>query len=383
MTTESSTQRPEHGVQPAPGARAAKTANPLTNGRLPKWAPWAILAGAVAISSALFLILGSVSGSGINWTAIFVVSALLFFIAIYVVSLVVEGRRQAANRFVTALVSGAFVLALIPLLSLLATLVTNGIGRFDLQFFNSTMRGVVTEGGGGMHAIMGTVLVTLAASIISVPIGIFTAIYTVEYGRDSWLKRSINFFVDVMTGIPSIVAGLFAFTLIFGLLSLTPNVTVANAKTGFAGAIALTVLMIPTVVRSTQEMLQLVPNELREASYALGVPKWLTIAKVVLPTALAGITTGVTLAISRVIGESAPLLIAAGVAQQSINYDLFKGQMMSLPVFVYQMTKGTGAAQEAWYQLAWTAALVLLLIVMLLNLVARLISHYFSPKGGR
>ena len=376
--THESSDTPVPGTQPAAASAAV---NPLTHGRLPTWGPWAIAAGALAISGIIFAIIAGTTGAEFNLTGMIVLGALIALVAIWAISFAVEGSRQASNRFVTSLVTGAFLLALVPLVSLLVTLIINGAPRFDAEFFSSSMRGVVSVGGGGLHAIVGTLLITLTATLISVPIGIFTAIYTVEYGGDGWLKRAINFFVDVMTGIPSIVAGLFAFTLVFALLSNAPGFSPVNAKTGFAGAIALTVLMIPTVVRSTQEMLQLVPNELREASYALGVPKWLTISKVVLPTALAGISTGVTLAISRVIGESAPLLVAAGVAASGMNYNLFAGQMMSLPVFVYQMTKGTGAAQAAWYELAWTAALVLLVIVMVLNLGARLISFFFSPKS--
>jgi phosphate transport system permease protein len=148
------------------------------------------------------------------------------------------------------------------------------------------------------------------------------------------------------------------------------------------GAIALSVLMIPVVVRASEEMLRLVPNELREASYALGVPKWLTILKIVLPTSIAGIMTGVTLAIARVIGETAPLLVAAGFTA-SMNYNLFDGPMNSLPLFVYTQYTQQGIPQHAYLDRAWTAALVLILIVMLLNLLARGISRFLAPKFGR
>ncbi|MET3801830.1 phosphate ABC transporter permease subunit PstA [Clavibacter michiganensis] len=160
------------------------------------------------------------------------------------------------------------------------------------------------------------------------------AIYLVEYGRGR-LARAITFFVDVMTGIPSIVAGLFAYALL--VIFLGPGI-----RLGFGGALALSVLMIPVVVRSAEEMLKLVPNELREASYALGVPKWLTIVKIVLPTSLAGIVTGVMLAIARVIGETAPLLIVAGFTQ-SMNYNPFQDQMMTLPVFVFRQYADQGS----------------------------------------
>ncbi|MCA9300342.1 MAG: phosphate ABC transporter permease PstA, partial [Phycisphaerales bacterium] len=183
------------------------------------------------------------------------------------------------------------------------------------------------------------------------------------------------FFVDVMTGIPSIVAGLFAYALF--VIFFGPGV-----RMGFAGAIALSVLMIPVVVRSSEEILRIVPNELREASYALGVPKWLTILKVVVPTAIAGITTGVMLSIARVIGETAPLLLTAGFVD-SMNYDLFDGRMQTLPVYVYSMFKYPGLPPEYYIEKAWTGALTLIIIVMLLNLIARLVARFFAPKTGR
>ena len=247
------------------------------------------------------------------------------------------------------------------------------------------MRGVVggAPTGGALHAIWGTLLITLATAIISVPIGILTAVYLVEYGTGR-LARTVRFFVDVMTGIPSIVAGLFAY-------ALAAVVIGPGTKTGFTGAIALSVLMIPVVVRASEEMLRLVPNELREASYALGVPKWLTVIKVVLRTAIAGLATAVTLAIARVIGETAPLLVAVGFAD-SLNFNLFEGRMMTLPVYIVsEWKKGDAVCNdpnaicvpEITEYRAWAAALVLILIVMTLNLVARLISRAFAPKTGR
>ena len=178
-----------------------------------------------------------------------------------------------------------------------------------------------------------------------------------------------------MTGIPSIVAGLFAYALF--ALFFGPGI-----RMGIMGSIALSVLMIPVVVRSTEEMLRLVPNELREASYALGVPKWLTVVKIVLPTSIAGITTGVMLSISRVIGETAPLLITAGFTN-SMNYDLFDGRMQTLPVFTYTEYANQGIPPEAYLDRAWAGALTLILIVMVLNLVARIVAKVFSPKTGR
>jgi phosphate transport system permease protein len=306
---------------------------------------------------------------------VLVLGTILFDVAVFVLAYLVEGIRQAKDRLVTSLVATAFIIALVPLISLLYTVVSNGLARFDPLFFSSSMRNVVGEGGGGLHAIMGTLLITGAATLISVPVGLLTAIYLVEYGRGP-LARAITFFVDVMTGIPSIVAGLFAFAF-FALVLHDPGI-----RFGLGGSVALSLLMIPVVVRSSEEMLKLVPNELREAAYALGVPKWLTILKIVIPTSIAGITTGITLAIARVIGETAPLLIISGFTA-SMNYDLTADRMMSLPVFVYTQYANPGSDVQPYLERAWAGALTLILIVMLLNLIARLVARIFSPKLGR
>ncbi|WP_269304032.1 phosphate ABC transporter permease PstA [Aeromicrobium sp. HA] len=299
--------------------------------------------------------------------------ALAWFVPLW--SRLVEGRRKAVDRLVTLLVASAFGLALIPLGSIMWSVLEKGLPVLSSEFFTYSMRNVVGEGGGIYHAIVGTLLITAGATVISVPIGLFTAIYLIEYGDDSRLSTWIRFLVDVMTGIPSIVAGLFAYALFVVFFG-------DGVRMGIGGAVALSVLMIPVVVRSCEEMLKLVPNELREASYALGVPKWRTIVKVVLPTALAGIVTGITLAIARVIGETAPLLVIAG-ATDSVNFNLFDGRMATLPVFTYSSIMQPGVPPEPSIERAWGAALVLLIIVMLLNLVARLVSHFFSPQGER
>ena len=275
---------------------------------------------------------------------------------IYIVSRRMEGPRRATDRFVTAVVTSAFAIVLFPLVSVVWTVISKGWSRLDAEFFTSDMRSVVGEGGGITHAVVGTIVVTGMAAIIAVPFGLFTAIYLVEYGGKSRLARSITAMVDVMTGIPSIVAGLFAYALF--VLAFGPG-----TRTGLAGSVALAVLMTPVVVRSTEEMLRLVPNELREASLALGVPKWKTIVKIVLPTAIAGIITGITLAIARVIGETAPLLVTAGLAQ-GMNKNPFDGRMTTLPVFTYYQYMQPGIPPEAGQDRAWTAALVLILMVM-------------------
>ncbi|UTT63139.1 phosphate ABC transporter permease PstA [Microcella humidisoli] len=349
-------------------------ANTLTQGQLHPRTPWVILGLSFAAAGGIVSLITSATASEFSLVGAAALGVLFYLVSIVVISRLVEGSRKATDRFVTALVTGAFLIAMAPLVSLLVTVVVNGSARFDIEFFSSSMRNVVGEGGGAAHAIVGTLLMTGTAAIISIPIGLFTAIYLVEYGRGP-LARAITFFVDVMTGIPSIVAGLFAFALF--ALFFGPGV-----RMGFAGAVALSVLMIPVVVRSCEEMLRVVPNELREASFALGVPKWLTILNVVLPTSAAGIATGIMLSIARVIGETAPLLIVAGFTA-SMNYNLFADRMQSLPVFVFTSYANQGVDTQAYLDRAWAGALTLILIVMLLNLVARIIARAFAPKLGR
>lgn len=350
-------------------------ANSYTAGKLPRWIPWPILIGALVVSLGAFALMAGASGDELNWIGGIIVGVVLFIIANWIIARLVEGSRPAADRLVTSLVTSAFVLALIPLIWLTVTVAVNGAPTFfDGTFLSESMRNVVGPGGGALHAIVGTLIITGFAALISIPIGLMTAIYLVEYGNGK-LARAITFFVDVMTGIPSIVAGLATyalFALLFG----------DGVRMGFAGSVALSILMIPVVVRSSEEILKLVPNELREASYALGVPKWRTIVKVVLPTSIAGITTGIMLSISRVIGETAPLLIVAGFTA-SMNYNPFSERMMSLPVFVYTQYVSPGTDADAYIARAWAGALTLILIVALLNAIARLVSHFFSPKLGR
>ena len=283
-------------------------------------------------------------------------------------------RRSITDQVVTMLIWLALVIALTPLALLLWNVIVQGASQMNLRFLTWSMRNVVGETGGIAHAIWGTVLITFAATVIAVPIGLMTSIYLVEYAGSNRLGHWIRFMVDVMTGIPSIVAGLFAFALF--ALFFGPSV-----RMGFGGAVALSILMIPIVVRSSEEMLKLVPNDLREAAYALGVPKWRTITKVVLPTATSGIITGVTLAIARIIGETAPLLIIAGFSD-SVNTNLFSERMMTLPVFIYYNITKTSPDAELLADMAWGAAFVLTVIVLTLNLIARLAGRWLAPKRG-
>ena len=342
---------------------------PLRHPRLPAFAPW--LAAGVSTAAAMLV------GLSLGWNAagIAVLAVVLHLTGLTLWSRAVENARAAKDRLVTSLVWLALAVALIPLVSLLWKVISKGAPAIDARFLTWSMRNVVGEPGGVYHAIIGTLLITVTAAVISVPIGLLSAIYLVEYGGSSRMAGWIRFLVDVMTGIPSIVAGLFAYAL-FAL------VVGPGTQMGLGGGVALSLLMIPIVVRSTEEMLKLVPTDLREASYALGVPKWRTIVKVVLPTAMAGIITGVTLAIARVIGETAPLLIICG-STDSVNFDVFRGQMASLPVFIYSSYTQPGNKPEILQGMAWGAALILIIIVMALNLIARVTGKFFAPKHGR
>lgn len=365
-------------------ATVVRKRSALTKGQLPKFAPFIVLAVAVIVGAAILALIGF---NAFGWG---VLSAALFTIGLVAWSGAVEGARKAKDKLATCLIVGSFLIALLPLVSVIWTVLVNGIpGLVTPGFLGTSMNGVtgafdnkaVEEGGkvlGGIyHALLGTLQITLLATVISVPVGLLTAIYLVEYGNDRPLARAITFFVDVMTGIPSIVAGLFAAAFFFAVVG-------PGTKIGAVAAVALSVLMIPVVVRSSEEMLKIVPNELREASYALGVRKWRTITKVVIPTAISGIASGVTLAIARVIGETAPILVTAGFAT-TINNNVFGGWMASLPTFIYtQILNPTSPSNPGPSdQRAWGAALVLIILVMLLNLGARLIARLFAPKTGR
>lgn len=334
---------------------------------LPRWAPWAVAAACAGFVALVFAV------SPLYGIAQFLIlTTLLFVVALSTLSGTYEGSRQARDRFATTMVHTAFVLALIPLVGVLGYTVAKGLPRLDISFLTHSMRNVGPRDsyGGAYHAILGTLEQVAIASVIAVPVGILTAVYLVEYGRGR-LATVITFFVDVMTGIPSIVAGLFILS--FWVLGL------GRGYSGLAGGLALSILMMPVVVRSAEEMLKLVPDELREAALALGVPRWRTILKVVLPTALAGIVTGVMLAVARVTGETAPVLVTV-FGFDSINPNPFHGAQSSLPLFVFSEN---GRGLQFSTDRAWAAALTLIIIVMLLNLMARSIARFFAPKTSR
>ncbi|MEE1737306.1 phosphate ABC transporter permease PstA [Streptomyces sp. BE147] len=353
-------------VQERPKPVTTVPKNSLSSKTLPRLAP----VGFAAVALALGVGIGVAAGwhSRTQWGLI---SALLFLAISYAVTTVVENQRQAKDRLATSVVWVCFLIAVVPLASLLWTTISRGAERLDFYFLTHSMAGVLgSEASGGVyHALIGTLEQVGIATAISAPLGLLTAVYLVEYGKGA-LAKAVTFFVDVMTGIPSIVAGLFILSIML-MAELQPS--------GLMGALALTILMIPVVVRSTEEMLKLVPNELREASLALGIPKWRTILKVVLPTAIGGITTGVMLAIARIAGETAPIMLLV-FGSQLINANPFEGAQSSLPFYIWEQYK---IGEPASYDRAWAAALVLIAFVMILNLVARGIARWKAPKTGR
>jgi phosphate transport system permease protein len=288
------------------------------------------------------------------------------------------GLRKLKDRLATVMVYACFAIALVPLVWLLWTVLSRGLHAVTRNgWFNLSQRGITYRdpGGGAFHAIIGTLEQVMLCTVISVPIALLVAIYLVEYGH-GLLARVTTFMVDILTGIPSIVAALFIYAVFV--------TTFGGQRAGWLVSLALVMLMIPVVVRTTEEMLKLVPNELREASYALGVPKWKTIVKIVIPTATSGIVTGIVLGIARVAGETAPLLILVGYSPNR-NSNLFSGPQASLPGMIKDQFGNLGSntvlinGQRVTVHWAanrmWGAALTLIMLVMALNLLARFIAR--------
>jgi phosphate transport system permease protein len=342
------------------------TPDNIRSRKLPWYADLGVAVAALAVSAAV--VLGLDIG---NWVLVVVLGAAFYLVGLFLVATRVEGRRSARNRIWKTLIYSACILAILPLASVVWTLVSKGAARLDGDFFGSSMNniGARDPNGGAYHAIIGTLEQVAIATLMAVPLGVLGAIYLVEYGRGKF-ALTVRFFVDVMTGIPSIVAGLFI--LASWVLIVSPWFNNGTPRfSGFAASLALTVLMLPTIVRSTEEMLRLVPGPLREGAYALGVPQWKTILKVVLPTALPGIVTGVMLAVARAAGETAPVLLVAGGAA-AINMDPFSGNQSSLALFVYQQA---GDASRYAPARAWTAALTLVALVLVLTVTAKLLAR--------
>jgi phosphate transport system permease protein len=346
------------------GATSAAS-SALVRPRLSRWSLAAIAVGALAATLVLFAATPMQGRVGF-----LLVAAGLYVVARTAVSGLVEGRRRAKDRLMTSIVVACTCAAILPLVAVLGFTVVKGMIVLNGSFLTHTMRGVAEQdpAGGIYHAIIGTLEQVGLATLMAVPFGLLVAIYLVEYSSGR-LGRVVSFFVDVMTGLPSIVAGLFIFALWILVLR--------QSFSGFAGSLALTILMLPTVVRSAEEMLKVVPNDLREGSYALGVQKWVTVLRIVLPTALAGIVTGVMLAVARVTGETAPLLLTV-FGNPTLNFDPFSGAQASLPLFVFNEA---GLPNETAINRSWAAALVLILIVLILTIFARVIARLASVRN--
>ena len=278
--------------------------------------------------------------------------------------------RRIKNTTASVLFITAFIIAVIPLVWVLWVVIQRGWYAVTRNtWWSHSLQGVLPDqfAGGVYHAIYGTVVQAGVAAVLAVPLGLMAAIFLVEYGGGV-LARATTFMVDVLAGVPSIVAALFIFSLWIATLGFP--------QSAFAVSLSLVLLMLPVVVRSTEEMLKLVPNELREASYALGIPKWKTIVRIVVPTALPGIISGILLSIARVIGETAPVLVLVGYSR-AINFDLLNGNMASLPLLIY--TELTNP-QHAGFLRIWGAALTLIILVAILNLLAAVATRILTAR---
>lgn len=270
--------------------------------------------------------------------------------------------RRAKNRLASIWMVGALLVALVPLALVIGYVLMKGLDSLSWAWFTEDLPIITRKVGGGMGpAIVGTLLITFGAAVMAIPLGILGAIYLHEYGGKGRTARLIRFMSDVMTGVPSIVMGLFIYTVW----------TLRMGLNGFGGSLALACLMLPIIIRSTEEMLRLVPDELRQGSYALGNRKWRTILTVVLPAAFGGITSGVMLAIARAAGETAPLIFVIGAAARNLNMDLLNGPMTALSVQIYGNAQTPFPAAQSR---AWGAALTLVGIVFMMTILARVVS---------
>jgi phosphate transport system permease protein len=276
----------------------------------------------------------------------------------------ISPKRRRKDLAMRALLAAATALALVPLVLIIWYLVNKGIGSWGGSFFTSDPNGnFLGDPGGIKSAILGTIEMVGLATAIAVPVGIGVALYLTEYGREGWFGAGVRYFVDVMTGVPSIVFGLFIYiTLVLS--------GVGGGFAGWKGSLALALLMLPIVTRAAEVVLLLVPDSLREAALALGAPRWRVVLRIVLPTALPGLVTGSLLAVARGAGETAPLLFTATLFNGT-NFDLSQ-RMNSLPA---QIFADIGQAQDRLVNRAWGAALTLVLMILVLTLIARLISR--------
>jgi phosphate transport system permease protein len=266
-------------------------------------------------------------------------------------------RRKIVDRGMRALAGLAIGLAMVPLVSVLWKLLALGLPGLKLSFFSSLPVPVGEPGGGMGNALVGTLVIVGIGSAIGIPVGLFAGIYLSEFGRGR-LARWVRFMADVLSGVPSIVVGMFAYAVV---------VMPMNHFSALSGGVALSVLMIPVVTRTTEEMLKLVPTSLREAALALGAPRWRATVSIVLPTALPGVLAGIMLAVARVAGETAPLLFTAFGSR--FWFEGLRQPVAALPlqIFTYAVSP-----YDEWHQQAWTGALVLVLLIVVMQLAVRL-----------
>jgi phosphate transport system permease protein len=276
----------------------------------------------------------------------------------------ISNRRRHTDTVMRGLLAFGTFLAVVPLGLVLFYLIRKGIGAWNWDFFTSDPTGrFLGDPGGIKSAVIGTIMIVALAALIAIPIGIGVAVYLVEYGKQSRFANLVRYFVDVMTGVPSIVFGLF----IYIVLILSGAL---GTFAGWKGSVALALLMLPVVTRSSEVVLNLVPNGLKEAGLALGSPRWRLIFRVILPTALPGLITGSLLAIARAAGETAPLLFTA-FAINATTFNLGE-QMNSLPIQIFNDVR---QAQDRIVERAWGAALTLVMLILLLTLAARLVAR--------
>ena len=277
-------------------------------------------------------------------------------------------RRRAADVAATAAMGLSFAVAAIPLAMVIGYVFVKGGSVVDLAFLTEAIPNSYRRVGPGMGpAIVGTVTITAAASLMAVPLGVLGAVYLNEYGKRNRLARTIRFMADVMTGVPSVVMGVFVYVV---------WVLRFRAQTGFAGALALACLMLPIVIRTTEEMLRLVPDELRLASLALGARRWRTTLTVVLPAALPGITSGAMLAVARAAGETAPILLVTGLTFDT-NWNIFSGNNTTLAA---QIFRNASQPYEGAQLRAYGAAFTLILLVFACTITARIVSARFASR---
>jgi phosphate transport system permease protein len=284
-----------------------------------------------------------------------------------------KGRREFKNALATAFAVVSFLIALVPLVFIVVYVVQRGSSIMSLSFLTDDLPFTNRRPGGGIWpAIVGTLVITGAAAAMAVPLGVLGGIYLNEYGGNGLIARVVRFLAEVMTGVPSIVMGLFIYT-----IWVLPRKQ--SGLSGFAGALALGALMLPIVIRTTEEILKVVPDELREGSYALGSRKARTIRSVVLPHAAPGVVSGSLLAIARAAGETAPLLFTIGITF-SPNLNVFDGTNTALPQQIY-INAATFGGFEAAQDRAWGAALALIVIVFAFTLVARIFTALYTRRA--